>query len=92
VLAKYKHLEDIPEHHWRWEVAVRGPARLAAALNEQRDLALLFRDLATLRREAPVLAQVEDLRWQGPAGGLGDMIKRLRAWRFDERLAKLARR
>ncbi len=92
VLAKYKHLEDIPEHHWRWEVTVRGPARLAASLNEQRDLALLFRDLATLRREAPVLAGVEDLRWKGPADGLGDMVKRLRAWRFDERLAKLAPR
>ena len=92
VLARYKHLEDIPEHHWRWDVAVRGPARLAAALNEQRDLALLFRDLATLRREDPVLADVDDLRWEGPAGGLGEMVTRLRAWRFTDRLAALERR
>jgi 5'-3' exonuclease len=92
VLAKYPHLEDIPEHHWRWDVNVRGPARLAAALNEQRDLALLFRDLATLRRHAPVLADVDDLRWTGPADGIDDMAKRLRAWRFTERLAALGPR
>ena len=92
VLAKYGHIEGIPEHHWRWDVTVRGSARLAAALNEQRDLALLFRDLATLRHEAPVLADVEDLRWQGPGDGLGEMVTRLRAWRFNERLAALDRR
>ena len=92
VLAKYKHIEDIPEHHWRWEVTVRGAARLAAALNEQQELALLFRDLATLRHDAPVLADVEDLRWHGPADGLGEMVTRLRAWRFKERLAALERR
>ena len=92
VLARYGHLEDIPEHHWRWEVTVRGPARLAAALYEQRDLALLFRDLATLRREAPVLAKVDDLRWQGPGEGLGEMVTRLRAWRFTDRLGALDRR
>ncbi|MGH9264041.1 MAG: 5'-3' exonuclease [Acidimicrobiales bacterium] len=92
VLATYPHLEDIPEHHWRWEVNVRGPARLAAALNEQRDLALLFRDLATLRYEAKVLADVDDLLWRGPGEGLDQMATRLRAWRFTERVAKLAPR
>ena len=92
VLAKYVHLEDIPEHHWRWDVQVRGPARLAAALNEQRELALLFRDLATLRKDAPVLADVEDLRWKGPGDGLPEMVTRLRAWRFTERLSALDRR
>ena len=92
VLAKYPHLEDIPEHHWRWDVTVRGPARLAAALNEQRDLAFLFRDLATLRRDAKVLADVDDLVWPGPGQGLDHMATRLRAWRFSERVAKLAPR
>ena len=89
VLAKYGHLEDIPEHHWRWDVTVRGAARLSAALNEGRDLVMLFRDLATLRREAKVLADVEDLRWRGPADGLGEMAARLRAWRFTDRVAAL---
>jgi 5'-3' exonuclease len=92
VLARYGHLEDIPEHHWRWDVDVRGPARLAAALNEQRELALLFRDLATLRADAEVLTDVEELRWRGPREGLGDMAGRLRAWRFTDRVAALGSR
>jgi len=89
VLARYMHIEDIPEHHFRWDVTVRGAARLGAALNEQRDLAMLFRDLATLRSEAKVVADVDDLRWPGPTDGLGDMAARLRAWRFTDRVAAL---
>ena len=92
VLAKYFHIEEIPEHHFRWDVAVRGAARLAATLNEQRDLALLFRDLATLRSEARVLAAVDDLRWKGPADGLAEMATRLRAWRFMDRVDALGPR
>ncbi len=92
VLARYVHIEDIPEHHFRWDVTVRGASRLAAALNEQRDLALLFRDLATLRSEAKVVADVEDLRWHGPADGLEEMTTRLRAWRFTDRVAALGPR
>ncbi len=89
VLAKYFHIEEIPEHHFRWEVNVRGAARLSAALNTQRDLALLFRDLATLRSEAPVLGAVDDLRWRGPGEGLEAMVTRLRAWRYMDRIAAL---
>ena len=89
VLAKYFHIEEIPEHHFRWDVTVRGAARLAAALNEGRDLALLFRDLATLRSEAKILAGVDDLEWHGPGEGLEAMVTRLRAWRFMDRIAAL---
>jgi len=92
VLARYVHIEDIPEHHFRWDVTMRGASRLAAALNEQRDLALLFRDLATLRSEAKVVTDVEDLRWHGPADGLEEMATRLRAWRFTDRVAALGPR
>src|SRR4051812_9864043 len=34
-------------------------------LGEQRDLALLFKDLATLRSDAPLFENVHTLRWQG---------------------------
>src|SRR6266550_4277525 len=67
VLGRYTHLEGIPTSHAQWEVAVRGAARLAATLAEQRDLAILFRTLATLRTDVPVFATVDDLRWHGPA-------------------------
>jgi len=67
VLGRYAHLERIPAIHTQWEVPVRGAARLAAALQENRELAMLFRTLATLRTDVPVLKTVDDLRWRGPA-------------------------
>ena len=45
---------------------VRGAARLAAALQEHRELAMLFRTLATLRTDVPVFNSVDDLKWRGP--------------------------
>jgi len=65
VLGRYAHLEKIPVSHTQWEVAVRGAARLAAALEEHRELAILFRRLATLRTDVPV-GTVDDLQWRGP--------------------------
>jgi 5'-3' exonuclease len=67
ILGRYAHLERIPTSHAQWEVPVRGAARLAAALDEHRELAILFRTLATLRTDVPVFAAVDDLRWRGPA-------------------------
>ena len=66
LLARWGHLESIPESATRWEVGVRGAGTLAATLAAQRDLAFLFRDLATLRTEPPVLSSVDALRWRGP--------------------------
>ncbi|MDQ4097468.1 MAG: flap endonuclease [Actinomycetota bacterium] len=90
VLARYRHLEDIPEYGFRWDVTVRGRDRLAAILVEQRDLAFLFRDLATLRADAPVLQNVEELRWTGPTPALDEVARRIRAWRLVERVTKAA--
>jgi len=65
VLGRYAHLEKIPASHTQWEVAVRGAARVAAALQEHLELAILFRKLATLRTDVPV-GTVDDLQWRGP--------------------------
>ena len=77
VLGRYVHLERIPANSKQWEVAVRGAARLAAALAEHRDLAMLFRTLATLRTDVPVFATVEDLRWRGPKAEFEAVAQRL---------------
>ena len=77
VLGRYVHLERIPANSKQWEVAVRGAARLAAALAEHHDLALLFRTLATLRTDVPVFATVEDLRWRGPRPEFEGVAQRL---------------
>ncbi len=69
VLARYEHLEAIPDVPGQWDVPIRGVAGLAVTLAAQRDLALLFRDLATLRTMPPVIAGVDELRWTGPREG-----------------------
>lgn len=90
VLARYGHIEDIPVMGFRWDVNVRGRDSLAATLAEQRDLAMLFRDLATLRVDAPALDGVGDLRWHGPAPELDALARGIRAWRLADRAAEVA--
>lgn len=66
VLAHYGHIENIPASARDWEVPLRGADKLAAVLQERMDLALLFRDLATVRTHEPALTDIEELRWLGP--------------------------
>ncbi len=66
VLSKFKHIEDIPRLSSSWGVSIRGGPVLATTLEEQRDLAMLFKDLATLRTSVLVNATPERLRWRGP--------------------------
>jgi len=66
VLAKLMHLENISDDHARWGVTVRGSAALAHNLSEQRDDAILYRTLATLRTDVPIDESLDDLRWRGP--------------------------
>jgi len=69
VLAHYKHLEHVPDAPGKWEVSVRGAAKLAATLTQQRDDAYLFRTIATLQTDAEV-GVVDDWRWAGPSAEL----------------------
>jgi 5'-3' exonuclease len=69
VLARYGHLEHIPAASTAWTVKVRGAEKLAAMLDENRDLAALFRLVARLRLDAPVAGTVDELRWTGPLPG-----------------------
>jgi 5'-3' exonuclease len=55
----------------------------AAVLGEQRQLALLCKELATLRDDAPLFRDVEELRWQGPSPQFAEWVARL----GDSRLA-----
>jgi 5'-3' exonuclease len=91
VLARYEHLEAIPEHAIAWEGNVRGATKLAATLASERDLALLFRDLATLRTDAPV-GTVDEWRWRGPTPALQQWEERLGAPGIVKRAERLAQR
>jgi len=79
VLAKFKHLESIPEDWREWRVNATSAASLARTFAEERDHAFLFRDLATLRTEIPVFDSVDDLRWQGPTERFAPMAARFDA-------------
>ena len=68
VLARYGRLEDIPTSG-PWEATVRGASSLQDILAEEIDNALLYRDLATLRLDAPINASLRDLQWDGVPRG-----------------------
>ncbi|MGZ6379117.1 MAG: 5'-3' exonuclease, partial [Candidatus Limnocylindrales bacterium] len=65
VLARYEHLEAIPERASQWDVGVRGTLTLAQVLREGRAEAYLYRELAMLRLDAPVPGTLDDLHWRG---------------------------
>src|SRR5256886_117035 len=90
VLARYEHLEHIPKLATEWDVSVRGATRLAATLTEQRDRALLFRELATLRADAPIGADVDALRWRGPRADFAAWSGQLGTPALHERASTLA--
>ncbi|HMF28591.1 MAG TPA: 5'-3' exonuclease H3TH domain-containing protein, partial [Candidatus Cybelea sp.] len=54
-------------------------------LGEQRDRALLFKKLATLRTDAPLFKKVATLRWRGPTPAFGAWAERMKAPRLLER-------
>ena len=90
VLARYGHLEHIPKLATEWDVSVRGALRLATTLAEQRERALLFRELATLRVDTPLGVDVDGLRWSGPRPDFAAWSARLGAPPLHERAAALA--
>ena len=63
-----------------------------SVLGERRDLALLFKNLATLRTDAPLFKKVETLRWRGPTPGFAAWAERMKAPRLLERCKKVAGR
>ena len=66
VLARFGHLEHIPDDWREWRVNAANPSALSQTLANERAQALLFRRLATLCTDAPVFEDVDELRWAGP--------------------------
>jgi 5'-3' exonuclease len=61
-------------------------------LGEQRDLALLFKNLATLRTDAPLFDTAETLRWRGATPAFAAWVDRMEAPRLLKRCEKAAGR
>jgi 5'-3' exonuclease len=79
VLAKYGHIESIPADWTSWHVNASRPSALAATLARDRECALLFRDLATLRTDVALFDNVDELRWNGPTSAFQSIAARLDA-------------
>jgi 5'-3' exonuclease len=90
VLARYEHLEAIPDDARAWDVDVRGAAKLASTLATARDAAELFLDLATLRTTGDV-GVVDDWEWRGPEPELEEWADRLGAETLVGRAGRLAK-
>ncbi len=60
----------------------------AGVLGDTRELALLFKTLATLRTDAPLFRDVEELRWRGPNGAFAAYAEQLGDARLAERCLK----
>jgi 5'-3' exonuclease len=82
VLAFYEHIDAVPADCVDWDPrvcqAVRSAPKLASRLVVDRELALLFRNVATLRVERLLLTSTEELEWRGPTPGFAQLCEELR--------------
>lgn len=72
LLNRYGIIEDFPER----------------VLGRQRELALRFKALATLRTDAPLFRGIDELLWRGPAEAFSSCVERIGAPRLLERCRK----
>ena len=78
VLSAFEHLEAIPDDVSAWPLKGAAARTLAETLNRDRELAFLFRDLATLRTDIAVFQSVDELRWNGPTAAFKKVEARLK--------------
>jgi len=93
VLAHYGNFDDVPDDVGAWDPdvrrAVRGAAKLAERLADERERAELFRVLATLRVDPAVLQGVGSLEWRGPHQRFEEVCAHFRDPSLAERAAAL---
>lgn len=89
-LSQYPHFEDIPKDWREWHPSIRRASTLSTVLFNGWNDALLFRTLATLRRDVPVFDSVEDLRWKGPRANFEEYCRRLKAVELAGRVHRAA--
>ena len=90
VLARFGDIEAIPAAAADWDITgLRGADKLAVSLDSQRDLALLFRRIATVVTDIDV-GSVDDWRWRGPLPEFAHTAAQLGAEHLVERAERLA--
>ncbi len=64
LLAKFEHVENIPDDWRKWPAGVRGAERLATELAANRENVALYKRLATLVTTVPLKESTDDLVWR----------------------------
>ena len=91
VLARYEHIESIPNDATKWKLKSISPGRAASlteSLTQRQEEALLFRKLATLRDDVPLKEKLNDLKWQGAYPRLKKLCHELGDERIPERVTR----
>lgn len=65
MLARYGRIEAIPDDPLLWDVKVRGAKSMGESLTSARGALPLYKELATLRLDAPIAEGLDDLEWIG---------------------------
>jgi 5'-3' exonuclease len=88
VLAKYRHIENIPNDPTKLGLSVGRATTLLENLQKNYEDALLFRELSTLRTDVPLKETLVDLKWQGATPRLKKVCKELGSESILERVKK----
>lgn len=88
VLAKYKHIENIPNEPGTLGLSLGRAETLLGNLQKNYKDALLFRELSTLRTNVPLKESLNDLKWQGVIPRLKKVCKELGSESILERVKK----
>jgi 5'-3' exonuclease len=88
-LSRYPHLEYIPKDWREWHPSIKRARALSESLFSTWNDALLFRTLATLRRDVPVFDSIEDLRWKGPRSDFEEYCQRTKSLTLPRRVASV---
>lgn len=88
-LSHYSHLENIPRSWQDWPSGIRRARLLCESLFDNWKDALLFRELATLRRDVPVFDDIDCLRWRGPSSKFQNCCDHLKSSTLLARALKI---
>ena len=91
LLSRYGSIEQIPNAPGQWDVTVRGGAKLAATLEQEREHAMLFKRIATIELDAPVDESVDALEWKGPTPEFEAIARSIDGERQLSRMQRLAK-
>ena len=88
VLARYPHIEAIPEDYNSWGLGTARALRLSESLRSHQEDVLLYRHLATLRHDVPLKESLQDLEWRGAQERLKSLCHELGDKNLLERIPR----